>query len=301
MILGTRAIMQAIDKTTMLDYKVPGILLMEHAAIEVTKLIETYKQIDEVIVVCGTGNNGGDGFAIARLCHLKGYKTRVYLIGKHKSIHNDAKRMYDIVTALEIPITKYDDPSHIKRLRIREEETLLVDALFGVGCNRALEGIYLDAVNWMNQSGKKIISVDIPSGVDCDSGKILNVAVDADVTVTFTISKIGLHLKPGKYKAGTVVLVPIGVPQKVLELFQFNHELIDVDVVEHLPNRQPDSHKYTYGRILVVAGSSTMPGACVLAALAAYRTGSGLVEVLTQEWLRTPYKAFARSDCSCIR
>ncbi len=281
MILGTRSIMQEIDRTTINDYKVPGTLLMEHAAIEVTKVIDGYSQIDEVIVVCGTGNNGGDGFAIARLCYLKGYKTRVYLVGQHKSIYNDAKVMYDMINALEIPLTKYSDVSHIKRLRIREEQTLIVDALFGIGCNRPLDGIYEDAVNWMNQTGKRIISVDIPSGIDCDTGRVLNVAVQADVTVTFTIPKIGLHLKPGKYNTGTVMVVPIGVPQRVLELFQFDNELIDVEVLDHLPSRQLDSHKYTYGKILVVAGSSTMPGACVLAALSAYRTGTGLVEVLT--------------------
>ena len=282
MIVTTSAQIKAIDAMTIDTYKIPGILLMEHAASHVMQAIEDKGLTLPIVVVCGRGNNVGDGLAIARLAKLRGYEVRVVLVGDIEALTPDALIMYEALVGLKLPIenivTLEDSLTVLKPKSIQ-----VVDALIGIGCTRTLQAIYKEVVDWVNDVSAYTFAVDIPSGIHCDSGAMMGSMIKADETVTFTLPKVGHFIGEGKHVTGQLKVVDIGIPESVLRAFEYPYELIDQSVMKILPQRHPDSHKMTFGRLLIVAGSETMSGACLLAAKAAYRAGSGLIEVLTHK------------------
>lgn len=238
----------------------------------------------EVLVLCGSGNNGGDGFAIARLLLLDGIGTEVCFLGKEASLTGDA--------ALQKTIYENYGGNYNSDPRLTDYK-ILVDALFGVGLSRPVEGVYAEMIGRMNRSGRFVVAVDLPSGVSADTGEILGTAVRADVTVTFGFEKRGLLLFPGAACCGKVLVKQVGIgleegifscpPGKEADALSLPAFTYGTEDLARLPRRVARSNKGSYGRVLLIAGGENMAGAAYLAAEAAYRTGCGLVRVLADE------------------
>lgn len=269
--------MKHADQYTMEHFGIPSAVLMERAALKIAELATDYYNnhniSEKVLVVCGTGNNGGDGFAAARLLNQRNIHADVWLVGNKSHMSVECKRQLDIFLAYKGRI--YDTKPHAKY-------SIIIDALFGVGLNRNVEGDYADALEIMNQMKGYKIAADIPSGISADNGQILGTAFKADTTVTFGFLKRGVLLNPGIEYAGEIVLDDVGITEHSLNnccTMMIEPE----DIRNLLPKRSRFGHKGTYGKVLVIAGSEDMCGAAFLSAKAAYIMGAGLVKIYTHK------------------
>jgi len=267
--------MREIEKIVINEIGIPSILLMENAAIGVVRhCFEYLKTIDNpcVLVVCGQGNNGGDGLAAARLLSVKGIDTDVVFTGGIDAAGADAAVNLRIVKNLGVNIFSFN--TEIKF----ESYDLIVDALFGTGISRDIEGIYKDLIDSINRYAKYVISVDIPSGVHSDTGLIMGTAIKAAQTVTFGFPKTGLYLFPGAECTGIIHFEDISIPRTLIERVDVKTEVLTgSEAIALLPKRKRRSNKGSFGKVLVFAGSDEMPGAASLACSAAYEAGAGLV------------------------
>ena len=266
--------MKAIDRYTIEKIGIPALVLMEKAAMAVVRHTkELCSEKDNILAVCGYGNNGGDGIAAARILFMEGYPVAIYMVGDKERATKETKQQLKIAKKLGIPM--------IRKVKW-EEYTVIVDAIFGIGLTRTVTGELRKVIEAINQAKKKVVAVDVPSGVSADDGKVLGIAVNADITVTFGYQKIGCLLFPGSEYAGKVYVEDIGFAQGGLSeaptRFYF-----DEAPEALLPVRKKNSNKGTYGKVLVIAGSKNMSGAAYFAATAAYRMGSGLVRILTAQ------------------
>ncbi len=267
--------MKNIDNYTVQVCRIPALELMERAAAEVVAVMkQRIDKADKILAVCGPGNNGGDGVAAGRILYLQGYHVAILLIGEEGTVSASMKAQLEMANKLGIPIEDRD------RLN---EYNIIIDALFGVGLSREVTGEYEDIIHLINHSNKTVYAVDIPSGISTDSGKVMNTAVRADYTVTFGHQKLGLLLYPGVEYAGIITVADIGFPREATEQVKPDTYYYETEDFLRLPQRKNYSHKGTYGKVLVIAGSKGMSGAAYLSAKAAYRTGAGLVKVLTSE------------------
>lgn len=267
--------MKQIDSWTIAQIGIPSMVLMERAALSVVEEIrKRFAKKEKILCLCGTGNNGGDGVAIARILHQLGYMVHCEIIGEKERCTEETRQQVQIAEKIGVIF--------VNKVEI-SEYTVVVDAIFGIGLSRDIQGIYEEVIEKVNKSNSYVIAVDIPSGVCTNTGKIWNVAMKANVTVTFGYWKTGLVLYPGAEYAGEVVVAYVGfVHYKEKKAFQkFFYEKRDLK--ELLPQRSPYSNKGTYGKILVIAGSKNMCGAAIFSAKAAYVTGAGLVRVVTVE------------------
>ncbi|MCL2421345.1 MAG: NAD(P)H-hydrate dehydratase [Defluviitaleaceae bacterium] len=270
--LVTSTQMRAIEERAVKALGIPSILLMENAAQQTVKhimaLLES-KSDPKVVVVCGPGNNGGDGFAIARLLHVKGIKVQAVLAGDN--VKGDA------LTNLQIA-KKMGLLSEAPLNALLPSADLIVDALFGTGLKGAIAGELVDVIEAINGQSAVVVSVDIPSGVEADTGKVGSVAVRAHTTVAYGLAKVGHILFPGTEYAGHVVVEDISIPspQDMLVSGDVHLEILE-DITNVLPARHARSNKGTHGRVCVLAGCNDMPGAAVLCCKAAYKAGAGLV------------------------
>lgn len=268
--------MKKADKHTIEEIGIPSVVLMEHAA---CKMIETLQNegfdCSDTLVVCGSGNNGGDGFAIARLLYRQGCHVTVLFAGNKSSMSEECRIQANVVKNMGIPVVT----------ELPEAEyTVVLDAIFGVGLNRELSGHYYELIERLNQMPGRKAAVDIPSGISSADGRILGTAFRAELTVTFQCEKLGTVLFPGKEYAGKVVPVDIGIETSIMENVQeVCFTLEQKDIPERLPKRKENSHKGSYGKILMITGSEGMAGAAYLSAKAAYTSGAGLVRIYTPE------------------
>lgn len=269
--------MKQYDNATIEEIGIPSLVLMERAALSVVEEIEHHHlDLTSVLVVCGSGNNGGDGFAIARLLGEKKIAVKIAFVGKDSSMTQETAAQRRICENCGIKLcTDFRD----------HEYTTIIDAVFGIGLSRPIEGSYANLINWINQQEASVVSVDIPSGISADTGKVLGTAVQADLTVTFACRKIGQILYPGAQYCGTIVCRKIGIPaefwaeqETAAKVFAY-----DKSDLRKIPQRKPYSNKGTYGKVLLIAGSPGMSGAACLAAASSYRSGCGLVQVFTSE------------------
>ncbi len=274
--------MKNIDQYTIEKMGISSLALMERAAHAVVSEIVKEAPAGALreklsLVLCGTGNNGADGLAAARMLHIMGMKPVVYCPGEGKG--NEWRAQYQVVKNLKIPVCGIDELEEILK---EDRAGLIVDALFGIGLNRGIEGELAQVIGLANQSRAYRAAVDIPSGISADTGEVLKIAFRADLTVTFGSLKFGCILYPGCYYCGKTVTAQIGFPE---EAYQFvNPRFFTMDASEAaslLPERPANSHKGTFGRLTVIAGTYNMSGAAYLAALAAYRMGTGLVRIVT--------------------
>lgn len=266
--------MKALDDYSINKIKLPSLVLMERAALSVCGVIKNISTAESrIISVCSVGNNGADGICTARILGMQGYDTAVCIIGDIKKATEEFNTQFEIYKNLGLPVVN---------ITSLNEYDIIVDALFGIGLGRDVGGDFADAVNAVNMSEKIIVSIDIPSGINPSNGHVMGCAVKADHTVTFGYEKTGIVLYPGKDHAGTIhVSEDVGFAKEcVIEsdcawTFDIN------GYKEVLPARIQDSNKGSYGKVLVAAGSENMGGAAYFSACAAYRTGAGLVKVLT--------------------
>ena len=277
--LVTAAEMKQYDSNTIETLGIPGMVLMERAALESFRAIEARfgslaPSEKRVFILAGMGNNGGDGLALARLLCDAGYRVWVKCVGEAAKASGQWKQQRSILTHYPVSFCENDQASDI-------EYTILVDALFGVGLSRTVEGEYAREIEAFNAKNGFKVALDIPSGIHSDTGMVLGCAVRADLTVTFGFVKRGLVLYPGVTYAGDIQKAEIGISEKSFmgqmpDMFYYNE-----DVEELLPKRDPSGNKGTFGKVLLVAGSMKMAGAAVLAAKAAYRIGAGMVKVIS--------------------
>jgi NAD(P)H-hydrate epimerase len=277
--------MREADRATIHDVGIPSIVLMENAGRQVVAAVESlHDDLAErrVAVIAGKGNNGGDGFVVARTLHQRGVDTTVFLVGRVAEVKGDARINLDILGRLGVSVVEVADEGawelHFSEI---SQHDLIIDALFGTGLKTALSGLYETAVADMNGSGIPIVSIDLPSGMSADTPDLIGDCVDASVTVTLGAPKLPLILPPAEQKSGEVVIADIGIPMGVIEQLEGPHiELVTREQLRPLlAPRAPDSHKGDFGRVVIVAGSVGKTGAASLAAQGALRSGAGLVTV----------------------
>ena len=268
--------MQQCDRNTMEHFGVISPVLMERAALKVfEKILELTGDKDTgILILCGTGNNGGDGLALARLLFLAGYRTVCVYPGKREKASPEGARQLQIAENYKIPIYA-DLPDG--------QYGIVVDALFGIGLSRPVEGIYRQLIEACNEQKAIRVAVDIPSGIDTDTGQVLGTAFRADHTVTFGFAKVGQMLYPGAEYCGALTVADIGIDEYSLLDIPAGIRLVTKEDLQILPKRRPDGNKGTCGKIAIFAGSRNMAGAAILAARAAYASGAGLVMVVTPE------------------
>lgn len=291
--------MRAAEAAAIHELGIPSLLLMENAALQtvahIRRLLEAASATKRLVtVVCGPGNNGGDGFAIARLLWAQKINVSVILAGLPSRLKGDAKVNFDILRRTGVPLAQFpmesetpSDATIIPRqgkdeiAALLQKAGLVVDALFGTGFHPVTaEDPYNEIIDMINtHASEPVVSVDVPSGLDADTGHVTGPVVRAHTTITYGFPKVGLLLYPGVEYAGDVRVEAISVPESVLPANGWVMETwTDADIPSKLPARPPLSHKGSFGRVCVLAGSRDMPGAAVLCCEAAYRIGAGLVE-----------------------
>lgn len=268
--------MKAADRYTIQEEGVPAVDLMERAAAGCIMVMEKEElDLSHPCVVCGSGNNGGDGFAIARILAEKGYPVQVFFVGTEA--HCTEENRYQMRLLREKGVS-------IGNEYIPGEYSIIIDALFGVGLSREVIGRYYQIIQQMNQNKAVKFAVDIPSGISTDQGNVMGIAFRADYTVTFQTEKLGLALCPGREYAGKVMIADVGInTAKVIDRDDTAFTLESADYQKLLPDRPEDSNKGNFGKLLIIAGSKGMAGAAYLNAMAAYMAGAGLVQIYTPE------------------
>lgn len=265
--------MKDADTVTIRLKQVPSCVLMERAALAVVEvLLEKAFNLDRVLVVCGTGNNGGDGFAAARLLAQRGCQVEVVLLGKRESCTSDTRLQIEILENYGVSIGSSMSC---------DEYTTIVDAVFGIGLTREITGVYREMIENINRSGAQVAAIDIPSGISADNGQVMGISVCAHATITFAWEKIGTILYPGADYAGEVIVKQIGITEASFTDSEPKTFTYDKEDLNRRPKRNAYSNKGSYGKILLIAGSVGMSGAALLAAKAAYRSGAGIVKVMT--------------------
>ncbi len=283
----TAAQMQELDRRTIHEAGVPGKVLMERAGEGVVAALEEMfgsPRGTTITIFCGKGNNGGDGLVVARLLRRKRCKVHVCLLAKPQDLKCDAKTMYQQFSKLTGAPKVLANPSKEKILQLIAQSDLLVDALLGTGISMAVKDHFQSAIEAMNGSGLPTIAVDIPSGINTDTGAIMGTAVQARLTATLGLPKLGLYLGPAIDHVGEIHFVDIGIPGSYIDDMNISVELMTQSSTRDLlPDRKPSSHKGTFGHAGIIAGSPGKTGAASLAAQAALRVGTGLVTVATPE------------------
>lgn len=286
----TTAEMRRIEQVAIEEYGIPSIVLMENAGVEVVRQMESimgslYNK--KISIFAGTGNNGGDGYVVARHLYNKGAKVKVFLIGTTAAVKKDALLNLQIITNMGIDVLEVTSEHDWDNVKIAMTFTdFLLDALLGVGFTGQLKNLMYQVVESINKSNKQIIAIDVPSGVDADTGQIRGMAVKANHTISFSLPKQGLLLYPGASFVGDLHVADIGIPRVLLTDSNIQQNMItSADVGQLFTNRQPDAHKGSCGKVLVIAGSRGLSGAAVLAADAALRSGAGVVTLGVAEGL----------------
>jgi len=282
--LATAEQVKELDRQAVEEWKIPSADLMEQAAeglrdAALELLAPKKPGRCRAAVLCGSGNNGGDGIAAARLLFLAGVKVRVFLAGSYDKLTPDALEMTGRLSECGIRLETWAPDSAEQRSWILHSD-LLLDAIFGVGLSREIapESAFGAAVALLNDAPGIVLAADLASGVDADTGKIMGMAVHADRTVTFTLPKIGQFSGAGGVCSGEVTVQDIGIPAKLVRELICPVQTVDADFVRHsLPKRKTDGHKGTFGKLLVIGGSTGYTGAPYLTAAAAERSGCGLV------------------------
>lgn len=266
--------MRLADQYTIEQIGIPSLVLMERAALSVVDaILKRIPDMKRILVVCGSGNNGGDGYAIARLLHLRGYRVELYFAGKEERRSPDNHTQFMISRYYKIPI-----------LHTLEKASydVVIDALFGTGLKRTIEGTYRKTIIAMNQITGYKVAVDLPSGIHDTTGEVMGVAFRADLTVCLAFLKRGLVWYPGREYAGELITTEIGITKHaVRNSGPWTYQLEWDDFQEAFPKRLPDSHKGSYGKALMIVGSEEISGAAYLSAKAAYAVGAGLVQIYT--------------------
>jgi len=276
--------MKKIDEWAQKELGIPGTVLMENAGRGCVDILQQYFNLQglKVLIFCGKGNNGGDGLVIARHLKNRGSIIKVILLGKKDELKGDALINFNIAKKSDIEIFEVSNLKQLKKVVYSFFPECIIDAIFGTGFSGAPEGIYYDAINLINDSDAFVFSIDIPSGVNGDTGKFERTCVSADVTATMCLPKRGDYLYPGRDFCGELYVVDIGVPRHLIDI-GFPRIIEHNDIYRLMPFRPSDGNKGTFGYVLVIAGARGFSGAAAMAALSALKVGAGLV------WLAAPH------------
>jgi len=279
--------MREADRRTIDDVGIPSLVLMENAGRQAVAAMESmYSDLMErqIALLCGRGNNGGDGFVVARTLAQRGADVSVFLLGRVADVRGDARTNLEILGRLGLTVVEVAD-SQAWELHFSEVSdcSLIVDAIFGTGLNAPVTGLIESVIADVNASGIPIVSIDVPSGLSADSADAIGPSIHAGLTVTLAAPKLPLVLPPAETHAGSIVIADIGIPSDVIDAIEGARiELLTRGAMRELITpRAPDGHKGDYGRVLIVAGSRGKTGAAHLAALGALRSGAGLVTIAT--------------------
>jgi NAD(P)H-hydrate epimerase len=287
MFVATSQEMQNIDRRAGEEFGIPTLLLMENAALGVTRIVEEmYGPVkgEKITVVCGKGNNGGDGLAAARQLHNRGARVQVYLLSEQAALKGDAAVNLDIVLKMGTEVYSsgmYD----MQALRIALNHShVIIDAILGTGLSSPVTGEYGEVIELIHDSRRPVVAVDIPTGINSDTGEIMGRAVKAAATVSFVIPKRGHLLYPGSEFTGRLHVVDISIPRAAIEKESiYLHLLTEEEMRELIPSRPAESHKGSFGHVLVIAGSIGKGGAAAMTSLSCLRTGAGLVTLAIPE------------------
>ena len=284
--LVTASQMREADRRAIEDHQIPGITLMENAGREVVAALDNVfapLSSRRVAVVCGRGNNGGDGFVVARLLAQRNVACICALIGSAEDVAGDAKKALGALRAWSDVREIADEASWRQARQDIASVDLIVDALVGTGLTRPLSGLLAEVVSDLNASRKPIVAIDLPSGMSSELVDLPGPTIRARMTVTLAAPKVSVLLSADAHAVGELVIADIGIPHTVIEEVPgVRVELVTRDTVSGwMTPRRADSHKGDYGRVLIVAGSRGKTGAAGLAARAALRSGAGLVTVAT--------------------
>ena len=294
--VATASQMRELDRRATEEFGIPSLLLMENAGLQaVLEMDRSFPRLNtsRVAIACGKGNNGGDGLVVARHLFDRGTAVEVFLLAKKSEVKGDARTNLEIVKRLKIPIHEVTTSHDLQAIREAVGNAdLIVDALLGTGTTGAAKGLLAEAIDLLNQAGRPIVALDIPSGLSSDEGGIPGPSVNATLTITFGLPKRGLVLFPAASRAGRVAIVDIGLPRQLLSDASLEVSLLEPkEAAGALPPREPDAHKGTYGHVLVLAGSPGKTGAAAMCALSALRIGAGLVTLGLPESLNDMMEA----------
>lgn len=283
--LCTASEIMALDRQAINQLGIPGVVLMENAGRSCSDLfVQKFHDYcpGSVLVLAGKGNNGGDGYVMARILAGRGWRVTTLVLGAAEAISGDAGVMLKIIRNLGLPIHFVEDPAVLREWFDTIAPTLIIDAIFGTGLQSDVRGLQAAAINLVNASSAPVFAVDIPSGVDGSTGRVCGIAVQADLTVTFDHAKIGHGSQPGAGYVGDLKVVDIGIPLAGRPDFSSCVHLLDESEAQSLlPLRSAVGHKGKFGHLLILAGSPGKTGAASLAGNAGVRSGCGLVTVAT--------------------
>lgn len=282
--LVTASEIREMDSLAIKEMGISGTVLMENAARGAVRVFIDYFEPSpgsSITILCGRGNNGGDGYVMARYLHEIGMNVRVAVIGDMSRISGDALVNLEILGRIGVEINEIESDEKWKSFNDAIKSCdFIIDGLLGTGLNSPVRGSFKNVIDDVNASGKRVMSIDIPSGLNADNGKVMGAAVKADITVTFGFPKPGLLVFPGADFAGHLALIDIGIPGTVSSRFETGHDLIEPhDFMQLLSNEKGDVHKGKRGHLLILAGSEGKTGAAALCAMGALRAGAGLVTV----------------------
>ena len=290
--VATAEVMRKLDQRAISEFGIPGMVLMENAARGiVSTLFRSFPDLptSRVGILAGRGNNGGDGLAAARYLTNRGIPCRIFLFAAQEEVKGDAGANLEILKRMGVAVQEV--------LNLEEWEgqkalvgsaDLLLDGIFGTGLKGPVEGFFREIIESVNSLKKPVVAIDLPSGLDADSGQVLGACIQARITVTFGLAKRGLLVQPGAQAAGKVVVVDISLPRPALEGERIQDHLLEgADFLPYLLPRNPDSHKGKFGHLLVLAGSPGKTGAAALVSQAALRVGTGLITLGVPESLNS--------------
>ena len=283
--------MRRLDEMAIEQVQIPGLILMENAGRGAFAILKQYlddRRAKRVLVLCGPGNNGGDGYVIARHLYNSGFEVSIGATRALDELSGDARVNAGVAHSMQLPTVLLEEESEVEGLLADYGPfDAIVDALLGTGVSSDLQGVYLELVRYANRLDAFRFAVDIPTGVHADNGRTLGDAFRADATATFGAPKTGLYLFPGANNAGRIHIVEISIPRFVLDTADGVDLLGGPDDVPPIPPRECNTHKGRMGHLLVIAGSSGKGGAALLSAKAALKTGVGMVSVATHQELAT--------------
>jgi hydroxyethylthiazole kinase-like uncharacterized protein yjeF len=274
--------MKAMDRLTIQEIGIPGVVLMENAARGASRVFLAHfapPLNSRVLILCGRGNNGGDGYVMARYLSEAGLNVTVLVLAEFSKIAGDALVNLKILRRMGLKVQEVPTEAlWKKKRRLLQDSDFIIDGILGTGLNSAVRGFYARVIEELNKANKPVTAIDIPSGLNADTGQVMGVAVQAELTVTFGFPKIGQLAFPGAGLVGRLVRIDIGIPDAVAERIPRRYRLIAArDFHDLFASEKPDIHKGNRGHLLVLAGSTGKTGAATLTSLGALRAGAGLV------------------------
>ncbi|MSN24453.1 MAG: NAD(P)H-hydrate dehydratase [Geobacter sp.] len=280
--------MQETDKRAIEEFKIPGLELMEKAGCScVEEIVAEFGLKGRAVIMAGKGNNGGDGYVIARLLGQKGWNVKVIILAEQNQVGGDAAINLEKIPAAWTNFCVHE--GQLAALHMEEifQADVIVDAMLGTGLRSDVSGVYQEAIDLVNASGRPVLSVDIPSGIHGTTGRVLGDAVRAYITVTFAFAKLGHVLYPGAEHTGRLVVADVGIPQQLMETAS-GYDFLNQETMRPLLHRRDrQAHKGVFGHCLIIAGSTGKTGAAALSANSAVRAGSGLVTLAVAEGINS--------------